>query len=279
MSRYTHIFILAFLGSISLLLSSCTEGNYEGDPMFSLYVEDSPALDIADMFIQIDKVEISTDNSQWVNISMYAQEFNILQYVGGNSLNVAKGVVPKGHYTKLRVTFLDNITLNTFETSPKTKLDPKKATQTFDINYTTENNEQHIELMDIDIPNSVVKIDEENYVFSPAASIVDPYLGVVKGIVATKTGTGENVIAVAINTRMMITATSSDNIIRTTYTTQKGGKVFIRLKEGVYTIELTPMSDDLEHQPIKIENVSVKYSEQTNLQTIYIDKIDLEPVE
>lgn len=279
MSRYTHIFLLTLLASAALLLNSCIEGNYKGDPMFSLYVEDSPALDITDMFIQIDKVEISTDNNQWVNINVSTQEFNILQYVGGISLNVARGVVPKGHYKKLRVTFLNNITLNTFESAPRTTLDPDKAVQTFDINYVTENNIQHVEMIDIDIPNSIIKTDDTNYIFAPSVTLIDINQGAVRGLVATKIGTDVNASVTAINTRMMITATRSDGTVRKTYTSQKGGRLFVRLKEGVYTIELTPMSNDLEHQPFKIENVDVNYSIVTNLQTIYIDKIERDPEE
>ena len=272
MSRFLNFILIATLSLTASMLTSCMEGNYRGDAMFVLYVEDSPATDVESLLIEIDKVEISTDGTNWVNINIERKSFDIIQYVGGLNLNVARQTVPNGSYKKMRITFLDNITLSTFELPPSTTLDANKAVQEFDINFNAQKDMQHIEMIDIDVPQSLIKTDENNYIFAPNLTLIDINQGVVKAILVTK-GSSDH----ALDTRMLVSATRSDGYNRQTYTTKMGGNLFIRLKEGVYTIDILPMSNDKENQPTKIENVEVTYKTITNLEAIYIDNVEIAP--
>ena len=269
--RFIRIIMIALAVT---LLPSCNDGDYRGAPMLSVYIEDSPATDVATLFIEIGKIEISVDGTQWVDVELATSLFDITAYVGGTNLNIAKQTVPKARYKKMRITFLDNAVLNTFDATPNIALDPKTIMQTLDIDFDAQEDVQHVEMIDFDVPGSLVQIDANNYVLSPRISIIDINQGVIKAVLANKTSEES---ATAITKTMLVTATRDDGFVRQTYTSKFGANLFLRLPEGIYMLDIQPMSDDLENLPVKIENVEVKYYNVTNLNTIYIEKGVPEP--
>ncbi|MEG2319054.1 MAG: DUF4382 domain-containing protein [Mucinivorans sp.] len=224
-------YILALLVFISLV--GCSAKNYQGEPMFVLYVEDSPAnYDAVD--IVVDSVELLS-GQKWIKLKSMATNIPLLTLTGGEHLRLAQGEIPAGSYQKMRLYFAQQgATLATNKKTYPLTLLPEWRVVELPFAFEVTINEQVVTMCDIDVAASIGGNEIVGYNFNPRCTIVNlASCGALSGVIADKDSKN-------IAERMWLRAIAKDGTIKSSYTNNKTGKIFMRLAGGDYKFIITP---------------------------------------
>ncbi len=265
------ILLLATAG----LFTACKKNNEETKVSVQLTDDPFPAQFITEANVEITKVEIKNDQSEYVTVFQGHNTINIAQYTNGSTTEVTIANVPVGTYTGVRITVGDvsvKMTDNTiFEYSGS-------AGAQYEVNV-----EPALEVSDGDVGDLLVDLDlSESFNFS--GSFMGNWISNIAQITGINSFNAD-IRAVALNKTGSISGTvkdANDNTIAyadvkvqydydgdgidenvTTRTETNGSFKIIGLPQGTYNIKVTTENNG--SAQINNIDVTVRHNAEVNL--------------
>ena len=252
MTRNIITFLTLFM-VVTAALTGCKKSPVSPDAQITVYLEDAPA-DYRSITVEIASVQIF-NSSQWIDVPLLQKSISLLNLTGGVSVKLAEGFFPPGDYSMLRINFSqeDNrIRLLVGEQEEEFTLGIaiENLTREFPIELSVGDGSQSFLMLDMDAALSIVMQAEGVYLLVPKVSLMDLSVsGAISGAIATDAGT-------AIAERMLVTTTSTEGVVKHSYTNPSSGNFFVRLPSGTYSLRITPQFEST-YQEVFIEQLVV----------------------
>lgn len=242
---------------LPLLCFSCQDKQGSMLAEVVVYIEDSPA-DFQTLMIAIDRVEISNGTS-WITLKSDTRPISMLDLTGGASLRLAKELLIKDNYNKMRFTFSDSrnvLTINNTEHTLSAK--PDDLSLEFNIRWNASEEQTKVLMFDFD---SALSVDTVTMSLTPRMTQVDiDTWGAVSGVISTRDNK-------AIAERMFLQVSSTvepKTILYRGMTNPSNGNLFLRLPAGLYNVYIEPSAISV-YKKDTLRDISVLSAEATIL--------------
>lgn len=259
------LFRLSFLSILLLIFYACN--NDEDTPSFnsdqtaqlSLRLVDAPG-DYEHVYVDVRDVIIKYNGDEEVSLDITPEVYDLLELTAGVSALLYDNEVPSGSISQIRLVLGDdNSIVVEGETIPLATPSAQQSGLKVQVNQTLEPGILYDYILDFDVDESIVAQGNGGYLLKP----------VIRASTTAESGAIAGSIFPA-DIQTMITATEGETSI-SSYANATGEFLLSGVPEGSYTVTIES-DNDLDYQPIIIENVNVVQGDITDM-----GEIELEP--
>lgn len=220
---------------------------------FKVRMTDAPG-DFLQLNVQVTSVDVYSSSSQnWVNLSSQTQSFNVLSLTNGNELEIASNTqVSAGTYTKLRITFSSQASIQLVGGGSALALNWTGGTQQVEININQQVSASTGAnlLVDFNVAESVTEIGG---IFN-----LNPVITVISNESTGAKGKVEGASSVMVKLQ-------NGSKSYTTYINAQGNFLLRGVEPGTYTAQFWASGAISAHE---VNNVTVTQGQITSMGTI-----------
>lgn len=256
-------FTAALVFAVAAFVAGCNSSptSTSGDGTFQINMVDSPGSFDA-VNIAIDSIQahiVSPDStSKWITLDNSSGTYNLLQLVNGVNAVIAKGVVPAGKYTQIRMFIGSGSDVVIGATSyPLTIPSGMQSGLKLNVDATVQSHITYVLTLDFNVNRSIVSLGNlaaGNYILDPVIRVISTASnGAISGTVLPGSA------------RPSITAFGSSDTV-STVADSSGNFVVGYLSAGTYTLQIVP--SDTTFNDTTLVNKTVTTGSTTKIGTI-----------